>query len=52
MTDTLYVSIDEKILSRIREQAEKHQTTPEEEVVTNLKDRFFDDVQDSLGFGS
>ncbi len=52
MTGTLYVSVNEKILSRIREQAEKHQTTPEEEVVTIPRDRFFDDDQDSLGFGS
>jgi len=41
MTDTLYVPVDEKIQSRIREEAEKHHTTPEEETITILRDRFF-----------
>jgi len=52
MTDTLYVPVSSKMLSRILEQADEHGTTPEEEVVTILRDRFYDDDQDSLGFGS
>jgi hypothetical protein len=40
------------ILSRILERAGEHGTTPEEEVVTILRDRFYDDDEGSLGFGS
>jgi hypothetical protein len=52
MADTLYVPVSSKILSRILEQAGEHGTTPEEEVVTILRDRFYDDDEGSLGFGS
>ena len=52
MSDTLYVPIDPLLMNRLLEQAELHKTTPEEEVVTILRDAFYDSVADSLGFGS
>ena len=52
MTDTLYVRVDPQLMDRLMEQAERHESSPEEEVVTILRDAFYNEIEGELGFGS
>ena len=52
MTDTLYVRVDPRLMNLLKEQAERHELSPEEEVVTILRDAFYNEIEGELGFGS